>query len=146
MRWQQLVSEGRLRAKAADRDEIRTLCASVRRQLANAQIAGLTPDGRLQHAFSAVRQAATIALRAEGYQTRGRGHHETTFEALHAIGAPLSRHVGHCQDLRSKRIDIEYSGDDVSSQEALDALRCAESMVRDVKAWLAMRHPDLPKR
>jgi hypothetical protein len=58
MRWKDLLEGRRVERRSPDADVLRWVRAAMRRQLANAAVPDLTPDGRLQHAFSAVRQAA----------------------------------------------------------------------------------------
>ena len=147
MRWQwkDLLERRRVERRAPDADEIRELLAAVDRQLANARLDGLTPDGRLQHAFSAARLGATVALRAEGYRTRGVAHHETTFLALEVIGPPLAGHAAPCQALRYLRIDVEYSGAEVTEAEASEALAVVTAFRSDLHTWLRRRHPRLAR-
>lgn len=59
------LSRKRVEERDADPEEIHELLAAMARQLAKAGVAGLTPDGQLQHVYSAARLAATVAIRAE---------------------------------------------------------------------------------
>ena len=55
-------------------EEVSNLFALIERDLADCQAAGLSADWRLNIAYNAALQAATIALAASGYRA-GRGSH-----------------------------------------------------------------------
>ena len=57
--------------------QIRQLLQVVDRDISDAQAAGLSADGRFQHAYDAALQLCMIALLASGYRVRkGQGHHQ----------------------------------------------------------------------
>ena len=75
----------RASCSVSQRSAVRSLFRVAERDLADASIAALSEDRRFATAYNAALQLATIALRAEGYRTRGVGHHRTTIMALPLI-------------------------------------------------------------
>jgi hypothetical protein len=59
----------------ASPNEVSDLFALIERDLADCQAAGLSADGRLNIAYNAALQAATIALAASGYRAGRESHH-----------------------------------------------------------------------
>lgn len=58
--------------------------AAVERALADARIAGLSSDARLDLAYRGIMQAALVAMLARGYRpaTSEPGHHQLLIQAL----------------------------------------------------------------
>jgi hypothetical protein len=74
-------------------EEIASLLAIVERDISNSQVAGLSPDWRLNIAYNAALQAATAALAAAGFRAAREQHWNRTGE--HARAAPVARHRAH---------------------------------------------------
>lgn len=86
-----------------------------------------------------------VLLRAEGYRTRGAGHHATTIAALRAIMGPKADGLADYLDAcRSKRNTVDYDGVGVAclseTEELMVEVRGFQDIVRD---WLERHHPDL---
>jgi hypothetical protein len=104
-----LLRIGKLRAHVADKAEIARLLAAAERALADAGVAGLSSDTRLDTAYRAIMQAALIAMLANGYRpaTGEAGHHQILVQALRKTA-----------NIQPERIPV------------LDAFRAARNRVR----------------
>jgi hypothetical protein len=130
----------------ASREEIAGLFAIVERDLANAKVAGLADDWRLNIAYNAALQAATAALSAAGFRAVREQHHFRTIQSLAlTIGWPTPK-VDRFDRFRKKRNIIGYeSAGVVSEREAREMHDLATGLREDVLAWLGKQHPKLLK-
>ncbi len=128
------------------REEVAALLAVVERDLANARVAGLSEDWRLNIAYNAALQAATAALAATGFRAAREQHHYRTIQSLAlTIGWPAAK-VGKFDRFRKKRNIIGYEAAGIASeQEAREMHQLAVELRDDVVAWLAKKHPKLLK-
>lgn len=128
-------------------EEIAALLALVERDLANAQLAGLSPDWKLNIAYNAALQAATAALAAGGFRATREQHHYRTIQSLAlTIGWPAVR-VGEFDRYRKKRNIGGYeTAGLVSEQEAGEMQHLAVSLRDEVLVWLRNNHPKLLPR
>jgi hypothetical protein len=143
--WKQLLADRRVAPEATDRAEIESLRAVVHRNLADAQLKGLSNDGRFGHAYDAARTLATIVVRASGYRVKleGGGHYNT-FQALKAADSSFSKIATFLDVCRRKRNDFLYEqANVVTSTEAEDFLIQANAFALEVEAWLRKQHPGL---
>ena len=84
-------------------EEIAGLPAIVERDLANAKVAGLSDDWKLNIAYNAALQAATAALAASGFRAAREQHHYRTIQSLAlTLGWPTTK-VDRFDRLRRKR-------------------------------------------
>ena len=84
-------------------EEIAGLLAIVERDLANAKLAGLSDDWRLNIAYNAALQAASAALAAAGFRAAREQHHYRTIQSLAlTIGWPTGK-VDRFDRFRKKR-------------------------------------------
>lgn len=124
--------------------EIAALLAVVDRNLADAALEGLSPDGRLGIAYSATLQLATLALAAEGYRPARERAHERAIRSLRytlGLDAALVRTL---DGVRQKRNVMTYeSAGTTSTREADEVYRLATELREQVIQWLRTRHPDL---
>lgn len=128
-----------------DRDAVLRLLEAAERSLADAQLPGLSAEGRFDLAYKAVMQSANAALQANGYRTpTGRpGHHQTMIQTLpKSIGLDAHRMM-LLDKLRRQRNAIDYSGDLVSTSMASACFAEANSLLDAVRAWLAGHRPEL---
>lgn len=89
--WSQLLAQHRVQKHATSKQELDDLRAVVARDLADADLQGLSDDRRFATAYNAVLQLSRMAIACAGYRTTGTAHHYTTFEALPlAMGADVS--------------------------------------------------------
>lgn len=117
----------------------------VDRDLADARAAGVSDDRRFAIAYNAALQAATIALRAEGYRTAGVAHHRTMISTLPMILGPDTASTADYLDAcRSKRNTVDYEGIGIATaSDVLELIDEAERLRATVEAWLTEYHPDL---
>ena len=79
MSFERFLAEGRLRPRRTRRDDIHHLLRIAVRDLADAEVAGLSPDRRFLIAYEAALTQATDPLLCAGYETHGAGHQWENF-------------------------------------------------------------------
>ena len=123
--------------------EIAELLAVVRRDLADSQTPGLSPDWRLNIAYNAALQAATVALAAAGYRASRDSHHVRAIQSLaHTIGAPTSLIIQFDGFRKKRNIGGYERAGMISDQEAGEMRLLAAQLLADVEEWLRARHPE----
>lgn len=139
MSLEKWVEYGWLKPEPSSRDEIKSLLTIVDRDLADAEVAGVSEDRRFEAAFSAARTCANIALRASGYRTAIQaGHHLKTIESLDP------KLIQRLKTLSKKRNATSYdSAGNVSNEELLLAIKTAIELRLGVLAWVQEKHPEL---
>jgi len=84
-----LVRIGRLKAEPRNEAEAKRMLAMARTRLVDAQVAGVSPEGRFISAYNAAHAAALAALRWHGYRSENR---YTVFQCLtHTVNWPAPR-------------------------------------------------------
>jgi hypothetical protein len=79
-----LVRNGQLKVEPRNDAEVRRMLAMARTRLADAQLAGLSREGRFSSAYNAAHAAALAVLRWHGYRSENR---YTVFQSLtHTLG------------------------------------------------------------
>ncbi len=133
---------------ATSPEEIVALLALVERDLANAQIAGLSADWKLNIAYNAALQAATVPLAASGFRATREQHHYRTIQSLALTIGWTAERVSQLDRYRKKRNIGGYeTAGLVSEQEAGEMKRLATSLRDEVLVWLRDHHPELlPRR
>ena len=125
-------------------EEIADLLAVVDRDLEDAALDQLSPDGRLNIAYNAALQLATLALAAEGYRPERQRSHERTIQSLRLTIAADARLVDTLDGVRRKRNLGTYErAGTTSPSEADEVYRLAIRLREDVVKWLADGHPNL---
>ncbi|WP_241021077.1 DNA-binding protein [Burkholderia sp. Ac-20344] len=102
-----------LDAVQPDREQATRLLSAAERNLADAQLAGLSNENRFDAAYKAIMQLAMLALHANGFRTLTSrpGHHQTAIQTLpRTIGLPVERMIV-LDALRKQRNLSDYSGD-----------------------------------
>lgn len=130
---------------APDREGIARMLAAAERNLADAQLAGLSAENRFDAAYKAIMQSAMAALRANSYRTLTSrpGHHQTTLQTLPlTIGLANDRMI-LLDGLRKQRNLADYEGEPVTAQTVAECLAQAKRLLADVKAWIAANKPEL---
>ncbi len=124
--------------------EIADLLAIVDRDLQECQIAGLSPEWRLNIAYNAALQAATAALAACGYRAAKDAHHFRVIQGLaYTIGAESSL-IQQFQGFRKKRNISAYERmGTISEHEAKEMVVLAKDLRNKVVKWLASNYPQL---
>jgi hypothetical protein len=125
-------------------NKISDLFALVERDLTDCQAVGLSADWRLNIAYNAALQAATIALAAAGYRASRESHHYPIIQSLaHTINAPASL-IACFDQFRKKRNIGGYERAGIASDRRQG--RCfflAKKIRDDVAEWLRTTHPEL---
>lgn len=142
MTWKNLQALGRIEPHATSKAELDDLRAAIERNLRDAAIAELSDDNRFNIAYQAAQLAAKMAIACAGYRVKGSGAHQATFQALPlALGASVKKTADYFERCRRKRNDLVYDSEGVvSSADADEILKRAESFQADVEAWIAKRH------
>jgi hypothetical protein len=133
-----LAQIGKLKPRAAEQAEIARL-------LADAGVAQLSADARLDLAYRAMMQAALSAMLANGYRpaTSEAGHHQPLIRALPKTAGIAADRVRVLDAYRAARNQSDYRGVPVSDAVARECRANARSIVDEVRAWLATNRPDL---
>ena len=145
MTWAELRAQRRVAAEPTGRDEIASLRALATRNLSDASIAGLSVDGRFEHAYAAARALATIVVRASGYRVRQSGARYNTFQALEAadpdVFGVFAIYFDSCRGLRNT-----LSHDTVGVVSKKDLEELLEQLPRFEETaleWISANHPEL---
>ena len=127
-------------------NEIRDLLAVVERDLADSSAKGLSDDWRLNIAYNAALQAATIALAGAGYRAAREQHHYRVIQSLaETIAAPASLIITF-DAFRKKRNVTGYERvGSVSDADAAEMRKLALTVRDEVIAWIRKRRPELVK-
>lgn len=121
------------------------LLAAAQRNLADAQLAGLSAENRFDAAYKAIMQLSMVALQANGYRTLTSkpGHHQTAIQSLTTSVGVAPAQVIVLDALRKLRNRSDYSGDLIPDAVAAECLASALTLQEHVLAWLKMHRPDL---
>jgi hypothetical protein len=147
MTLENLARIGKLRRHSPTPAEITRLIAAVHRNLRDARVAGISAETRFDVAYKAVMQCSLAALMANGFRpsTSEPGHHATLIQSLAiTIELPSERCVV-LDKLRRLRNLSDYSGADISEEEAAACIRSAQFVVDTLEARLRSKHPGLMK-
>jgi SAV_6107-like HEPN len=120
--------------------------ALVARDLADAQVQGLSADRRFATAYNAALQAANMAIACAGYRVTAKtGHHKVTVEAITlAVGAAVSAYADYFETCRRKRNVIDYTRSHVATDtEADEIVTKAREFYDLVEARIEATFPDL---
>lgn len=141
-RW---LKEEKLKSHKTSPDEISKLFRIVDRDLADAEIKGLSTDRRFITAYNAALQLATIALRIKGFRTNPNkaGHHRISFDALTEIfGKELEELSDYLHACRVKRNICDYtSSDEISAAQSIEIIKEVKGFRSFVVKWIKSSHP-----
>src|SRR5436309_15028266 len=88
MSWTKLLAGKRVATEPTSKQELDEFREMVAHNLADAQVPGVSAQGRFEFAYNAARLMATIVVRACGYRVISKGgHHYYTFQALETADA-----------------------------------------------------------
>jgi len=134
-----------LDAVAPNKAHIGKLMAAAQRNIADAQLAGLSTENRFDAAYKAIMQLAMVALNANGYRTLTSkpGHHQTAIQTLPSTVGLAQGKVIVLDALRKQRNLSDYSGDLVPDAVAAECLASASDLHAHVRAWLKVNQPEL---
>lgn len=119
--------------------------AAAERALADASVAGLSSDARLDLAYRGIMQAALVAMLANGFRpaTSEPGHHRLLIQALPKTAGIATERVRVLDAYRAARNRSDYLGVPVSDAVAQECAADADVILQQVRAWLAANHPEL---
>jgi hypothetical protein len=134
-----------LDAVSPDPTAIGKLLTAAQRNLADAQLAGLSAENRFDAAYKAIMQLSMVALQANGYRTLTSkpGHHQTAIQTLTISVGVAQAQVIVLDALRKQRNLSDYSGDLIPDAVAAECLASAQALQGHVLAWLKAHRPDL---
>jgi hypothetical protein len=146
MSLQNWLQSGYLNKHHATVAEVQKLLGIVDRELSDAAVHGLSPDGQFAHAYDAALQLCKVALHASGYEVgKGPGHHARTINSLeHTLGQSQKDnaiYLSKCSTQRHHSL-YDYAGV-VNDQDAQDLLDAARQLRADVLSWLRANSPKL---
>ena len=138
-------NNGWLKEHRTSPQEIANLFAIVRRDITDAQSQSLSADWRFGIAYNAALKLCMILLVAQGYRPDKNLAHYRTLQALSLIlGPDRKADSAYLDTCRVKRNTAEYDMAGVAtSNDADELIRFAESLLKDVEAWLTRLHPDI---
>ena len=138
-----------LDAVAVDKLSVGMLIAAAVRNIADAQLQGLSSENQFDAAYKAIMQMAMVALNANGYRTLKSkpGHHQTAIQTAIqtlplTVGLPQAK-VIVLDALRKQRNLSDYSGDLVPEAAAAECVMSAKDLLAHVSSWLQANRPDL---
>ena len=120
--------------------------ALVARDLADAQVPGLSADRRFATAYNAALQTANMAIACAGYRVTAKtGHHKVTVEAITlAVGTAVSAYADYFETCRRKRNVIDYTRSHVATDsEADEIVSKAREFYELVGGWIKSKFPTL---
>jgi hypothetical protein len=128
-----------------DRAQVAKLLAAAERNIADAQLSGLSAENRFDAAYKAIMQLAMLALHANGYRTRTSvpGHHQTAIQTLTLTIGLQPVKVRLLDALRRQRNLSDYSGDLVADSAVVDCVAGAKDLLSLVRGWLSAQRSDL---
>lgn len=148
MTWAKLLASKEAQRHKTSRKELDGMRALIARDLADAAIAGLSPDRRFATAYNAALQSANMAAACAGYRIASRtGHHRLSFESVKLVlGKEASKFADYFEICRRKRNTIDYMLSDVATEtEADEIVTRAREFYRSIENWITKNHPALSK-
>jgi hypothetical protein len=118
----------------ADKVVVARLLAAAERNIADAQLQGLSTENRFDASYKAIMQLAMLALNANGYRTLTSkpGHHQTAIQAL-VLSVDVPRETVIVLDaLRKQRNQSDYAGDLITDAAAAECLANARQLLAHV--------------
>lgn len=146
MSLQNWLQTGYLLEHEATIAEVRSLLGVVDREIADANVAGLSEEGRFTHAYEAALLLCKLALHASGFMLqKGKGHQSIWINSLEfTLGKEQKDTLIHLSQSSHLRHTSLYDQTGVvQEQDADDLLETAQRLRSDVLDWLRSRHPKL---
>lgn len=145
MTWAKLLADHRVAAEPTSKQELDELRQMVATNLKDAQLAGLSAQGRYEFGYNAARLMATVVIRASGYRVTSKvGHHYFTFQALEAADAAFATPATAFDVARAKRNDFSYDSPvPISDTDANDLVDAVKQFQQDAEKWILAKDPTL---
>lgn len=124
--------------------DITDLLQVADRSLGDSDATGLSPDGRMQFAYTAALAIANAALAACGYRTERDSQHYRLVQSLElTLGSPPEL-IATLETFRRKRNTSAYERvGQVSGEDADEMVRLARELRDQIEPWLNANHPGL---
>jgi hypothetical protein len=122
--------------------------ALVARDLADANVEGLSADRKYATAYNAALQAANMAIACAGYRVTAKtGHHKIAFFSANlALGAGVNKYADYFETCRRKRNVIDYTRSHVATEtEAKEIVEQATQFAEFVESWIDAKFPNLKR-
>ena len=118
----------------------------VDRDLSDSAAEGLSADWRMNIAYNAALQVATVALAAAGYRAARDQHHYRVIQSLRETLGTDAATVSTFDTFRKKRNAAGYDRAGLASDADAAAMRALAGRLKaDVVRWLKKNHPGLLK-
>jgi hypothetical protein len=141
--WQK---NGWLTSHRTSAHEVADLLAVVERDLADSATEAVSADWRMNIAYNAGLQAATVALAASGFRAARDQHHFRIIQSLRETIGMGAASVATFDAFRKKRNITGYERVGVvSDADAVEMRQLAITIRDEVRAWMRANHPDLLK-
>jgi uncharacterized protein (UPF0332 family) len=125
-------------------EEITNFLKAADRNLKDAKTTGLSPDWKLNIAYSAALHLANAALAAEGYRAARDSHHYRTIQSLaYSINADPKLIIQLDRFRKKRNLGTYEIAGAVSDQEAEEMIMLAVNLRKQVEEWLRENHPGL---
>jgi uncharacterized protein (UPF0332 family) len=144
MNWQELLDEGWIEEHQTSQRELNDLRKVVARDLADAEVPGLSVDRQFATAYNAALQSTKMVIACCGYRVRGvTGAHHMAFECLKvAMGRSIYKTANFLDKCRRKRNIADYdSAGRISKGEAKEMIQTAKFLARRVEGWISENYP-----
>ena len=139
------MAEQRVTLEPTSKQELDDIRRMIATNLSDANVVGLSTQGRYEFAYNAARLVATIVIRASGYRVPSKaGHHFYTFQSLDAANSAFTMTAAHFDAARRKRNDFSYDTPaSVSETDAYELVSAVETFQLAVEKWIAVVNPTL---
>jgi hypothetical protein len=145
MSWTKLLVDQRVASQPTSKQELDDIRQMIATNLNDANVAGLSSQGRYEFAYNAARLIATVVIRACGYRVISKtGHHYFTFQALEAADAAFMMAAAHFDAARRKRNDFSYDTPvSISETDADELVQAVQQFQQDAEKWIYAKDPTL---
>ena len=111
MTWTNLLANKEAQKHKTSKKELDNMRALIARDLADANLAGLSADRRFATAYNAALQAANMAIACAGYRIVSKvGHHRVSLESTKLVlGKAAHKYADYFEACRRERNTIDYT-------------------------------------
>jgi allantoicase len=142
--WTRLLANKEAQKHKTSKKELDNMRALIARDLADADLAGLSADRRFATAYNAALQAANMAIACAGYRIVSKvGHHRVSLESSELVlGKAAHKYADYFETCRRKRNTIDYTFSKVATDtEAKEIVVQAKQFYVEVEDWITKNHP-----
>jgi len=146
--WTKLLANKDAQKHKTSKRELDNMRALIARDLADADLGGLSADRKFATAYNAALQAANMAIACAGYRIVSKvGHHRVSLETTKLVlDKPAHKYADYFEACRRKRNTIDYTFSNVATDtESKEIVVQAAEFYNEVENWIAKNHPALKK-